>query len=217
MTSNEFKQLIQAEKSACHNDAENIDSNESLASFKNDHLGKKSPLTALFSSMKNFTAEEKKELGALLSNLKEEINTAYESAKKLLDEKALEKKMLSEKEDLTLPASSFTHPGSVHPFNLVVEDVTDFFVGLGFEVASGPDVETDTNNFELLNIPRDHPSRDMQDSFSVSDELVMRSHTSPVQARVMAAAHGQVPIKVICPGKVYRRDTDATIRTSSVR
>ncbi len=210
MTYNEFKQLVQEEIASCRSDAEKIDSGEKLATFKNDHLGKKSPMTALFSSMKSFSAEEKKELGSLLSKLKEEINSVYDAAKKSLDDKALEKKMLSEKEDLTLPASSFTRPGSVHPFDLVVEDVTDFFVGLGFEVASGPDVETDTNNFELLNIPKDHPSRDMQDSFSVTSDLVMRSHTSPVQARVMAAAKGQVPIKVICPGKVYRRDNDAT-------
>lgn len=209
MDINEIKLAIEKELGACRADIVKVVDQSSLNDFKGLHLGKKSVCSALFSQMRNVPSESKQIVGKLVVDLRQEISEMFNKKETELKNIALEKQLQNEKVDINLPGYS-TKLGSKHPFFAVVDDITVFFVGLGYDIADGPEVESDHNNFEMMNIPKDHPSRDMQDSFSITDELVLRSHTSAVQARVMAASKGVGPIKVVCPGKVYRRDNDAT-------
>lgn len=181
----------------------------SLMNSKAKYLGKKGPLTSLFAQMKNIPNEEKKAFGQRINEIKEKLASIFDEQKKLIEERELNERLQKETIDVTLPGHSYGK-GSEHPFEKVVKKIEDFFVGYGYEVKDGPEVETDYFNFECLNIPKDHPARDMQDSFFISEGMLLRSHTSPVQARVMQAKDLKLPLKVICPGKVYRRDNDAT-------
>lgn len=181
----------------------------SLMNSKAKYLGKKGPLTNLFAQMKNIPNEEKKAFGQRINEIKEKLASIFDEQKKLIEERKLNERLQKETIDVTLPGHSYGK-GSEHPFEKVVKKIEDFFVGYGYEVKDGPEVETDYFNFECLNIPKDHPARDMQDSFFISEGMLLRSHTSPVQARVMQAKDLKLPLKVICPGKVYRRDNDAT-------
>lgn len=181
----------------------------SLMNSKAKYLGKKGPLTSLFAQMKNIPNEQKKAFGQKINEIKEKLASIFDEQKKLIEERKLNERLEKETIDVTLPGHSYGK-GSEHPFEKVVKKIEDFFVGYGYEVKDGPEVETDYFNFECLNIPKDHPARDMQDSFFISEGMLLRSHTSPVQARVMQAKDLKLPLKVICPGKVYRRDNDAT-------
>lgn len=181
----------------------------SLMNSKAKYLGKKGPLTSLFAQMKNIPNEQKKAFGQRINEIKEKLASIFDEQKKLIEERKLNERLQKETIDVTLPGHSYGK-GSEHPFEKVVKKIEDFFVGYGYEVKDGPEVETDYFNFECLNIPKDHPARDMQDSFFISEGRLLRSHTSPVQARVMQAKDLKLPLKVICPGKVYRRDNDAT-------
>lgn len=181
----------------------------SLMNSKAKYLGKKGPLTSLFPQMKNIPNEQKKAFGQRINEIKEKLASIFDEQKKLIEERKLNERLEKETIDVTLPGHSYGK-GSEHPFEKVVKKIEDFFVGYGYEVKDGPEVETDYFNFECLNIPKDHPARDMQDSFFISEGMLLRSHTSPVQARVMQAKDLKLPLKVICPGKVYRRDNDAT-------
>lgn len=181
----------------------------SLMNSKAKYLGKKGPLTSLFAQMKNIPNEEKKAFGQRINEIKEKLAFIFDEQKKLIEERKLNERLEKETIDVTLPGHSYGK-GSEHPFEKVVKKIEDFFVGYGYEVKDGPEVETDYFNFECLNIPKDHPARDMQDSFFISEGMLLRSHTSPVQARVMQVKDLKLPLKVICPGKVYRRDNDAT-------
>ncbi len=181
----------------------------SLMNSKAKYLGKKGPLTSLFAQMKNIPNEEKKAFGQRINEIKEKLASIFDEQKKLIEERKLNERLEKETIDVTLPGHSYGK-GSEHPFEKVVKKIEDFFVGYGYEVKDGPEVETDYFNFECLNIPKDHPARDMQDSFFISEGMLLRSHTSPVQARVMQAKDLKLPLKVICSGKVYRRDNDAT-------
>lgn len=205
----QFKEIREKLLKDASVDIKQVTDKITLDSFKGKYLGKKSALTSLYQDMREVKNEEKKAFGMLLNSLREDLNHLYDDANKNLEKKKLEERLLSEKVDITLPELG-SKKGSKHPFYAIVDDITDFFIGLGYTVADGPEVESDMNNFELMNIPKDHPARDMQDSFSIDDSTVLRSHTSSVQARVMKQANGVGPIKVICPGKVYRRDNDAT-------
>ena len=179
----------------------------SLMNSKAKYLGKKGPLTSLFAQMKNIPNEQKKAFGQRINEIKEKLAFIFDEQKKLIEERKLNERLEKETIDVTLPGHSYGK-GSEHPFEKVVKKIEDFFVGYGYEVKDGPEVETDYFNFECLNIPKDHPARDMQDSFFISEGMLLRSHTSPVQARVMQAKDLKLPLKVICPGKVYRRDND---------
>lgn len=181
----------------------------SLMNSKAKYLGKKGPLTSLFAQMKNIPNEQKKAFGQRINEIKEKLASIFDEQKKLIEERKLNERLEKETIDVTLPGHSYGK-GSEHPFEKVVKKIEDFFVGYGYEVKDGPEVETDYFNFECLNIPKDHPARDMQDSFFISEGMLLRSHTSPVQARVMQDKDLKLPLKVICPGKVYRRDNDAT-------
>lgn len=209
MTLEEFNKISQDEYNSALNDSNTINDESSLNSFKGKFLGKKSKLTEFYSLMKDISKEQKKDFGIALNDLRNKIQTLFDEKEKKLKQIQLNARLEKEKVDITLPGNH-NMLGSKHPFYAVVDDITDFFLGLGYSIADGPEVESDMNNFELMNIPKDHPARDMQDSFSINENTILRSHTSCVQARVMAKANGVGPIKVICPGKVYRRDNDAT-------
>lgn len=126
-----------------------------------------------------------------------------------MEAKALAAKLAADSIDVTLPGKPFTY-GSKHPITRVIDEIKEIFMSMGYEVVEGPQIETDYYNFEALNLPKEHPARDMQDSFYITPETLLRTHTSPVQARTMEQKKGAVPVKVICPGTVYRRDDDAT-------
>lgn len=170
-------------------------------------LGKKGPIQKAMKAMKTMAPEERKNFGMFSNKAKSEIASAVERVKANLEEAEMQAKIESERIDLTLPARKLPE-GSLHPITRVKEDLEELFIGMGYTVAEGPEVETDHYNFELMNLPKGHPARDMQDTFYIDENTLMRTHTSPVQAHVLLAAKGKGPIKVICPGKTYRRDDD---------
>lgn len=185
---------------------EEIDSLEKVNEVRNDYLSKKSKFMGLMSKMKELSIEGKKAFGEAINKAKDEITTKLEEKRQMLEKKVLEEKLKREEIDVTLPGVSY-EMGGKNPFYIIQDEMIDIFLGMGYEIAEGPEVELDHYNFELLNIPKDHPARDMQDTFYIDENTLMRTHTSPVQARVMQEKQGK-PIKIICPGKVYRRDDD---------
>ena len=179
---------------------------EKLQELKIKFLAKKSVLMSLLSTLGSLPPEERKAMGQRLNEVKAEISKAIEEKENELRKAEMEKKLKSETIDISLPSKK-VELGGQNPFYVVKDEITDIFLNMGFEVADGPEVETDLFNFELLNIPQDHPARDMQDTFYISDSVLLRTHTSPVQAHTMKEAGGK-PIRIICPGKTYRRDDD---------
>lgn len=171
-------------------------------------LGKKGELTAILKQMGKLSAEERPIIGQLANEIRADIEDAI--AKKAAQLKAIEMeiKLKSEKIDVTMPGTAKAL-GHKHPLTIVLDELKDIFLGMGFDVAEGPEVELDYYNFEALNIPKDHPARDTQDTFYISDNIILRTQTSPVQIRVME--NSEPPIRVIAPGRVYRSDAvDAT-------
>ena len=187
---------------------ESINNLNDLTEVKNKYLSKKGIITELSSNMKNIPTEEKKEYGMLINEVRNTFNTLYEEKLKKLELEKLNEKLESEKIDITLPATK-VRAGAPNILECIVEEVEDLLMSMGYDVVDGPEVEEDRFNFELLNIPKGHPARDAQDTFYLKDEeILLRSQTSPVQARVMLANGGKEPIRMICPGKTYRRDDD---------
>ncbi len=170
------------------------------------YLGKKGPITDLLKGMGKLPADERPKMGALVNVSRETVTEVLERRMAILEQQAINEQLDKEKIDVTLPGRPALQ-GNHHPLTRVVEEIEDFFISMGYEVAEGPEVEKDYYNFEALNLPKGHPARDMQDSFYISEEVLLRTHTSPVQARTMEAKQG-APVKIICPGKVYRRDND---------
>ena len=177
-----------------------------LANEKAKWLGKKGPLADIMANMRSLSPEERKEVGQLSNTTKQGISEAYEAKLKELTDEEINNKINAEKIDVTLPGYTFK-TGTIHPLIKTIEEMEDLFIGQGYEIAEGPEIETDLYCFEKLNLPKGHPARDMQDTFYIDVERLLRSQTSPVQARTMEAKKG-APIKIICPGKVYRRDAD---------
>ena len=179
---------------------------DSLNNVRNAYLSKKSPLMALMGQMKTLSGEEKAAFGKKINEIKNDIARRIEEKRVVLEAEALKVKLANETIDITLPGRDFTR-GVKNPFYIIQDEMIDIFAAMGYEIVEGPEVELDHYNFELMNIPFDHPARDMQDSFYIDERTLMRTHTSPVQARVMEQKNGQ-PIRIICPGKTYRRDDD---------
>ncbi|TCP32122.1 phenylalanyl-tRNA synthetase alpha subunit [Scopulibacillus darangshiensis] len=193
---NEAKDLIQGARDL-----------KTLQDLRVKYLGKKGPITEVLRGMGKLSKEERPVIGQLANDVRASIQEAIDGKQGILENEAIEARLASETIDVTLPGR-ISSPGNHHPLTAVIEEIEDFFIGLGFSIAEGPEVEKDYYNFEALNLPKDHPARDMQDSFYITEELLLRTHTSPVQARTMEKHKGKGPVKVICPGKVYRRDTD---------
>lgn len=176
--------------------------------IKVEYLGKKGPVNELTSHMKELSVEEKKEFGKLLNELKTELTSSIDAKIKYYEDEELNRKLSSEKIDVTLPSTKIP-VGAPNILEKIVEEVESVFMSMGYDVVDGPEVEEDKYNFELLNIPKGHPARDAQDTFYIEDEsILLRSQTSPVQVRTMLKAGGKEPVRMICPGKTYRRDAD---------
>lgn len=190
------------------NDAfSNINNLSELESLRINYIGKKGIITELYSKMKDLSNDEKKEYGMKVNELKELFNTKYDLLKSELNEKALNEKLESEMIDVTLPGYNLK-TGSAHILDKVIEEIETFYMSMGYDVVEGPEVEKDLYNFEMLNLQKGHPARDAQDTFYISsDEILLRSQTSPVQVRTMLEKKGE-PFRIICPGKTYRRDYD---------
>jgi len=170
-------------------------------------LGRKGELTGLMKGLGALSAEERPLVGQLVNTIKDEIESRLESALAASREEEIRQRLQSERIDVTLPGRRLSR-GTKHPITLVVEEICDIFAGLGFSVAEGPEIEHDWYNFEALNFPPEHPARDMQDTFFVENNLLLRTHTSPVQIRTMLKQ--KPPVRIIAPGTVYRCDSDAT-------
>ena len=171
-------------------------------------MGKKGELTAILRGMGQLPAAERPAAGQMVNQARHKLEEAMEECKAKLQQAEKEARLTGETIDVTLPGRDRAL-GALHPMNIVLEDLLEIFTGMGFEVVEGPEVEYDHYNFELLNLPKNHPARDAQDTFYIDDNIVLRTHTSPVQARIMTTR--KPPIRIVCPGRVYRADeVDAT-------
>lgn len=183
-----------------------VSNSKELNDVRVAYLGKKGPITDLLKGMGKLPAEERPKMGALVNVVRQEVTEVLEARAQLLEEKAVQEQLEKESIDVTLPGRPIK-VGSKHPLTKVVEEIEDLFISMGYEIAEGPEVEKDYYNFEALNLPKGHPARDMQDTFYISEEILLRTQTSPVQARTMEEKQG-ASVKIICPGKVFRRDND---------
>ena len=189
-----------------------VKSIKELNDLKAEYMGKTGIITTLQSGIKDVPNEEKKEYGMNVNILRTAFNENYESKLNLLEEEEINKKIESERIDVTLPSKKIRQ-GSKHPMTRIQEELEDLFVSMGYEVYDGPEIETDENCFQKLNLPLGHPARDAQDTFYLENEyeaFLLRSQTSTGQVRVMESNKEKGPIRIVCPGKVYRRDDDAT-------
>ena len=184
-----------------------VSSEESLQELRVKYLGKKGALTGIMKGLGSLTAEERPLIGQVVNRVKDQLEAKIDSAAIQIRELKKAEKLRSERLDVTLPGRR-RPMGSRHPITLVTEQIVEIFAGLGFKVAEGPEIEHDFYNFEALNFPKDHPARDMQDTFFVENNLLLRTHTSPVQVRTML--QHKPPVRIISPGTVYRCDSDAT-------
>lgn len=182
---------------------------DDLNEIRVKYMGKKGELTRILRGMGKLLPEERPLVGQLANEIRDNLETKIVELTEKMKRKEMEKSLFAENIDVTLPAIR-PELGRQHPLSLVIEEIEEIFMGMGFTIEEGPEIELDYYNFEALNIPKDHPAREMQDSFYISPEVLLRTHTSPVQARTMEKMRPEVPVKIIVPGKVYRRDDDAT-------
>ncbi|MBK3333139.1 phenylalanine--tRNA ligase subunit alpha [Persephonella atlantica] len=185
----------------------NAESLEELGRIRVEFLGKKGKLKNVLKTLGKLSPEERKEIGQVANRIKEEIENLLREREQILKEKALEEELKKDRIDISLPPS-WVEVGSAHPVVSTLIEISQIFISMGFSVAEGPEVEKEEYNFDMLNIPKDHPARDMQDTFFLNNGMVLRTHTSPVQIRTMLKH--KPPIAVIAPGRVYRKDADPT-------
>lgn len=178
---------------------------EELESLRAKYLGRKGLLNSFLKMLPSVPESERPYLGKLLNDTKNELQARLEERLKQLEQLEMDRKLSAERIDITLPGVPVS-TGGLHVLTIVTEEIIRIFTGMGFEVAEGPEVETDENNFVALNIPRDHPARDMQQTFYITGDILLRTHTSPVQIRGMRARYPRLPVRLIAPGRVYRRD-----------
>ena len=202
-----MKEKIDAIRAAAKAAIEKTASENEIEELRVKYLGKKGELTAMLKQMGSLSPEERPAMGQLVNEAKQKLETLIAEKKAEMKQKAIEAKLKAETIDITMPAKE-VKTGGIHPLNHVVNDMIDIFQSMGFDVVDGPEVETDHYNFECLNVPADHPARDMQDTFYLGENLLLRTQTSAAQIRTMET---RKPIRVICPGRVYRADeVDAT-------
>ncbi|CDE72906.1 phenylalanine--tRNA ligase alpha subunit [Acidaminococcus sp. CAG:917] len=181
---------------------------KSLTDIRVKFLGKNGEMTSVMKGMGKLSPEERPAMGKLVNEAREKIENAIAEKDKKIKDEELALKLSAEAVDVTLPSKPTREVGSVHPLTRIKNEIIDIFKGFGFSVAEGPEIETDYFNFQLMNVPKDHPARDMQDTFYIDDNILLRTHTSPMQARIMTTQ--KPPIRVVVPGKVYRSDDDAS-------
>ena len=199
MTILEIRSAFDAEIASC-------ETLQCLQDLKVKYLGKSGELTALLKSIRDLPAEERPTFGAQVNALRNEMEARFAEKSELLKASDMQRRLQEEKVDISL--TSCAPLGALHPVTLIEREICELMTSMGFEVLSGPEIETDYYNFKALNIPDDHPARDMQDTFYLTDSILLRTHTSPMQARLME--HKKPPIKMVCPGKVFRSDSDAS-------
>ena len=205
-----MKEQIEKIKKSAREKIKEIKDQQSLAAYKIKYLGKKGEITNVSKEMGSLSAEERPVIGNMLNELRAKISEQIRIKEEEFKRAELNKKLEKETIDITLPSKKSIR-GSKHPLNRTIEEIEDLFVSMGYEVIDGPELETDEFCFERLNLPKGHPARDMQDSFYITDEYLLRTQTSAVQAHTMLKyAKDQKPIRMICVGKTYRREDDAT-------
>ena len=202
-----MREQLELLKSLALSELDKVRSEEDLQSLRVKFLGKKGELTSIMKGIGSLSPEERPLIGQVVNSVRDSLEQAFDSAAASLKQSLKTRKLQDEKIDVTLPGR-VSLKGTKHPVTLVIEEICDIFAGLGFLVAEGPEIELDYYNFEALNFPKDHPARDMQDTFFVQDNLLLRTHTSPVQIRTMIKQ--KPPVRIIAPGTVYRCDYDAT-------
>ena len=207
-----MKEKAEQIKSTLLKDIESVKKIQELMDLKSKYLGKSGMITELTKNMKDLSVEERKEVGMISNTLKNEVTEIIEQCEKKINEELLNEKLQNEVIDITLPSKKIKR-GSLHPMTRITEEFEDLFVSMGYTVYSGPEIESDENCFQKLNLPKGHPARDAQDTFYLTDEVesfLLRSQTSTAQVRAMEENVDKGPIRIVCPGKVYRRDEDAT-------
>ena len=203
-----MQEKIKNIKETILNNLQNIKDINSLTELKNKYLSKKGEISGLLANLGSMDIEERKTYGSLVNTLKQEVTKLISDKETEIKEEILNKKLESEDIDITLPATKIP-VGSPCILEKLILDVEEIFMSMGYDVVDGPEIELDKYNFEMLNLPKGHPAREAQDTFYVKgEELLLRSQTSPVQVRTMLKGEGKKPIRVICPGKTYRRDDD---------
>lgn len=204
-----MKQDVQRIQEEALSELKKLSTLEELQELKVKVLGKKGTLTALLRQMGGLSPEERPIFGQVVNEARDILEGAWTRRTEELSNAAMQKQLEEEKLDISLPGISLPR-GHQHPLTKVIEEMEEIFLGMGFQIAEGPEIETDYYNFEALNLPKEHPAREMQDSFYITEEILLRTQTSPVQVRTMEKQHPHLPVKIICPGKVYRKDDDAT-------
>ena len=203
-----MKEQLQAISTAAKEAVNSCANENEIENLRVKYLGKKGELTSILKQMGSLSPEERPKMGALVNQAKQELEELIAAKKDELKAAATEQKLKDETIDITMPAKE-VKPGKLHPLNTVLDDMIDIFQSMGFDIVDGPEVETDHYNFECLNVPADHPARDMQDTFYLAENLLLRTQTSAAQIRTMETR--KPPIRVICPGRVFRADeVDAT-------
>ena len=204
-----MKEQIKQIQELATKEIEKVNDIKELNDIRVKYLGKKGELTAVLRGMANVSPEERPIIGGIVNEVKDSLEGLIKEKEEIFKNKEKEEKLKKETIDITLPSTKIKR-GSKHPLNRTIEEIEDIFVSMGYDVISGPELETDEFCFERLNLPKGHPARDMQDSFYITDEYVLRVQTSAVQARVMLANEEKSPIRMITLGKTYRREDDAT-------
>lgn len=203
-----MKEKLEALREKALQDLQSLSAPKELEEFRVRLLGKKSEFTELLRGLGSLPAEERPGMGQLINQAKKQIEEALSARETVLQSELKQRRLQEEQLDITMPGKA-SKTGGLHPLNIVLEDMIDIFQSMGFDVVEGPEVETEYYNFEALNVPKDHPARDMQDTFYLGENLVLRSQTSTTQIRTMETR--KPPIRVISPGRVYRADeVDAT-------
>lgn len=203
-----LKAQLEALRDETLNNIQNVTDLNALNQIRVETLGKKGPITEVLRGMKDLSAEERPVVGSFANEIRDLLTEAVEARKEILETQALNAALEKETIDVTLPGKQMMH-GTRHVLSQVMEEIEDIFVGMGYQIVDGYEVEADHYNFERMNLPKDHPARDMQDTFYISDEILIRTHTSPVQARTMEKHDfSKGALRMISPGKVFRRDTD---------
>lgn len=204
-----MQEKLQAIREEARREIAGAQTEEQVKQIQVRFLGKKGEMTAVLRGMGQLSPEERPIIGGLANEIRDELTELFAAREDELRQVARKKAMAAEKLDVTLPGKPQAL-GQLHPLTLITNEIADIFLGMGFAIAEGPEIETDYYNFEALNLPKEHPARDMQDSFYIRPEILLRTHTSPVQVRTMEKVAPAVPVRIIAPGKVYRRDDDAT-------
>ncbi len=203
----DIKNQIDALEKSLKESLETVSNQADLQNLKAQYIGKKSDLNGLMRHMKDIEDSKKPEFGQTINQAKKKFSILIDEKKEALRSEAINELLKKETIDVTLDAPDY-RVGATHILNQIVDEIEDLFIGMGYQIKEGPEIESDEMNFEKLNLPKNHPARDMQDSLYISEDTLLRTHTSPVQVRTMLEYGGKKPVKIICPGKVYRRDDD---------